>query len=382
MRGALLAGACALALSSIAVAAPSAEAATTWLCKPGLADDACAVGTATTRLTPKLEPLDDRSPVRARPRRVDCFYVYPTVSDEKGIQASRDVRPELRSIARFQAARYGSRCRLFAPVYRQLTLAGIGGGVDPAAQARAADTAYGDVRAAFREYLRKSNHGRPFVVIGHSQGAAMGRRLVHEEIDKDAALRKRMLSAILLGGNVTVRRGADRGGDFRHVPACRRPSQLGCVVAFSTYGEQPPADSIFGRTGGRLDRLAGTEGTRRTEVLCTNPAALRGGEARLHPAFPSEPFAPGTTISLGIGLVGFELPTADTPWLAVPASFSGRCSRAGGANVLRVTARGGAPTPRSSPDATWGLHLLDANIALDDLVDLVGDEERAYFKRR
>ncbi len=377
MRRLLLAGA--LALTTLpCLGTASASAATTWLCRPGQADDACAVGLKTTRFTPSGQRLDTRSPNADRPRRIDCFYVYPTVSDEPGIQASLAKRPELRSIARFQAARYGSRCRIFAPVYRQLTLKGIGAGVPRAQQAQAALSAYADVRAAFREYLRRYNHGRGFVVIGHSQGAAMGTRLVRGEIDARPAVRRRLVSAILLGGNVAVRRGRDAGGDFRHVPACRRPGQTGCVVAFSTYGETPPADSIFGRIDGRLNRLSGTPARTGLEVLCTNPAALRGGLARLHPAFPSAPFAPGTTIAAGIGLLGYTLPTAATPWVAVPGSFTGRCESANGANVLRLRPRAGAPTLKPSPDATWGLHLVDANIALDDLVKLVGRQERAY----
>lgn len=374
MRGILLAGALALATAFGAVA--PAHAATEWLCKPGLADDACAIGQATTRFTPRGERIDVRTP--RTDRRIDCFYLYPTVSDEPGIQASKAIRPELRSIARYQAARYGSRCRVYAPVYRQLTLRGIGAGVSAKEQAHAAAVAYSDVRAAFRSYLRHDNHGRGFVIIGHSQGAAMGIRLVRDEIDTHPAVRRQLVSAILLGGNVTVRRGSDVGGDFRHVPACRRPAQTGCVVAFSTYDEIPPSDAIFGTTGGRLGRLSGTPARSDLRVLCTNPAALRGGAARLHPAFPSEPFAPGTTIAAGNSLLGYTPPTASTPWVAIPASFSGRCVRLNGATTLQVIARGGTPTLHPSPDATWGLHLVDANIALDDLVSMVERQSRAW----
>jgi hypothetical protein len=161
------------------------------------------------------------------------------------------------------------------------------------------------------------------------------------------------------------------GGDFKHIPACRRPRQTGCVIAFSTFDQQPPEDAIFGRT---------TEPGR--EVLCTNPAALRGGTARLHPVWPSRPFAPGSTIAAAIAVLGFPLPEPPTPWIAVPGSFSAHCSGAGGAHVLRVLARGGAPTLSPSPDPTWGLHLTDGNIALGDLGDLVGKQAAAYERRR
>ena len=68
-----------------------------------------------------------------------------------------------------------------------------------------------------------------------------------------------------LGGG-GVKRGKGIGGSFQHVPACRSATQLGCVIAFSTFDQPPPANSLFGRTNVSGD-----------QVLCTNPAALRGG---------------------------------------------------------------------------------------------------------
>src|ERR1700750_250018 len=92
------------AFATLLLAVPAAQARTKWLCRPGLHDDPCAAGLATTRFSPSLQALGTLHP-KAR-QRVDCFYVYPTVSDQKGLSASRAIDPEERSIARFQAARY------------------------------------------------------------------------------------------------------------------------------------------------------------------------------------------------------------------------------------------------------------------------------------
>ena len=167
------------------------------------------------------------------------------------------------------------------------------------------------------------------------------------------------MSAILLGGNVTVKKGEDRGGDFQHIPACRSDKQVGCVVAFSTFDAPVPADSKFGRTSDA-----------NLEVLCTNPASLGGGSANVDPIYPTEPFAPGL-IATGNSLLGIPPPTATTPWVETRDGYRAACSSAGGANVLQVTARGASPVIHPAPDATWGLHLVDANIALGNLVDLV-----------
>ncbi len=195
----------------------------------------------------------------------------------------------------------------------------------------------------------------------------MLRTLIAKDVDANAAVRKRLISAILLGGNVLVKRGTGIGGDFKHVPACRSSSQLGCVIAFSTFDQTPPANAIFGRT-----TIAGDQ------VLCANPAALSGGAGVVNPIFPSQPFAPGSTISAGIQLLGITQPTPSTVWSTEPGSYSAQCSIAGGASVLEITALQGAQVAKPSPDPTWGLHLLDANIALGNLIDIVKTESAAF----
>ncbi len=350
-------------------AVPSAAGAApgpVWLCKPGLRANPCTPGLSTTRFSPSGRSLG-RETVRAvRNPKFDCFYVYPTVSDQKTVQANLHIDPVERSIALYQAARYSQVCRVFAPMYRQATLSAIG---SPALRTAAIRAAYTDLLKSWRNYLQRYNKGRGVVLIGHSQGSFVLRQLVTSEIDPKPALRSRLISALLLGGNVTVRRGRDVGGDFKHVPACHSKTQLGCVVAFSTFNAAVPSNSLFGRT-----TAAGRQ------VLCTNPAALGGGSGVLDPIFPSEPFAPGSTLSVGIALLGVTLPTAPTTWISAPGSYRARCSSAGGANVLQVSALRGAPTPKASPDPTWGLHLMDANIALGNLVELVRGQGAAYVR--
>jgi hypothetical protein len=356
---------CGAILAACLLAGPAA-AKTVWLCDPATASDPCRGSLDATRLSPDgTQKREHRANAKNAP--IDCFYVYPTVSDQRTINATRQIDPAQRAIALQQASRFSERCRVWAPMYRQLTLLGIAGAtkVTPAARARA----YGDVRGAWRDYLAHHNHGRGFVLLGHSQGSFVLRKLIAEEIDKRPAVRRRLVSALLLGGNVTVRKGKDSGGDFRNVPACRSATQIGCVIAYSTYGETPPANSLFGRVAnGRL------------QVLCTNPADLAGGTGTLKPYLATTPF-PGT---LGIGiqilLGGVQLPQVPTAWLAPTAGYTARCSTAGGASVLRVTPLDGAVQLHPSPDATWGLHLADVNLPLGNLTEIVGKQAAAYAR--
>jgi hypothetical protein len=351
----------AAALPSAAAAAPK----TIWLCKPGIKKNPCEPGLKTTVFSPSGERRAVRNIKADKPRKIDCFYVYPTVSDQKTTTANRAKDPEILSIALYQAARYSQRCRVFAPIYRQRTLQGL------AQRSATSNVGYIDVRNAWREYLRRYNKGRGVVVIGHSQGSFVLRQLVAKEIDGKPAVRRKLVSALLLGGNVLVKKGKDSGGDFKHLKACRRDGQIGCIVAFSIYNAPAPQNSLFGRT---------TE--KGMEVLCTNPAGLSGGSGKLDTIFPSKPYAPGSTIAAGISLLGNRVPTASTPWVQVPGAYRAHCSSAGGADVLQVTALDGAPQLKASPDATWGLHLTDANLPLGNLLDLIRAQTAAYQKLR
>lgn len=358
-----------VALVSIAVlgSAETSAADTVWLCKPGLRSNPCTPRLSTTVFSPSLERLRTERVRRVRRPRYDCFYVYPTVSDQPGLQANRRIDPELRSIALYQAARFSRDCRVYAPVYRQLTLGGI---VSPDTTPEMRARAYGDVRDAWRTYLRKFNRGRGVVLIGHSQGTFMLRELVKREIDRKPAVRRRLISGLLLGGNITVKRGSDRGGDFRNVRPCRSDRQLGCVVAFSAFNAPVPVDALFGRApAGR-------------ETVCTNPVALGGGSAPIQPIYPSRPFAPGTAIGALTLAVGAPQPRVRTAWLSFPGSYSARCSSADGANVLQVSPRGPAPPLNPVPARGWGLHLADVNIALGDLTGLVRRQARNYLRSR
>jgi DUF3089 family protein len=344
---------------------------TTWLCKPGIPDNPCEPGFATSLLSPTGQIVGTRNVKPDRKRKIDCFYVYPTVSDDKGTNSDLSIDPEERSIALYQAARYGLHCRVFAPMYRQLTLSAIGAtSIPPEAQ----QLAYDDVLSAWRTYLRKYNHGRGVVLIGHSQGSFVLRELIHQVVDPKPKVRKRLVSAILLGGNVTVRTGGNVGGDFNHIPGCRKGNQIGCVIAFSTFGGPVPDNTKFGRPSSLAEPGLPSTG----DVLCANPAALRGGSAQLTSVFPTQPFAPGTTIGLATGLVGVPTPSgATTPWFQSQA-YAGGCSADNNAQVLQIVPVGGATTLHAVPDASWGLHLVDANIALGNLTDDVAREAKAW----
>jgi hypothetical protein len=374
LLGALVVCAAAVAL----VLAGPASAKTVWLCKPGLKPDPCTPGLATTVYNaPFTAALRVTHPQADRTPPIDCFYVYPTASDEKTPNSDLKIQSAERSIALYQVARYSQFCRVYAPMYRQVTLSGAGLSGSTATKPNLA-LPVKDVENAFEDYLAHDNHGRGFVFIGHSQGSIVLETVIAKLVDTKPAIRKRMLSAILMGGNVLVKGNTGIGGNFQHIPACRRTTQLGCVIAFSTFDQPAPSDSLFGRP---IVLLGSKKPAKGDEVLCTNPSNLGGGSGVLNVIQPSAPFAPATTLALGISALNWKVPSPPTPFWAAPGAYTAHCADSNGAHVLEVTARNGAQMPSPVPTPEWGLHLVDANLSLGNLISIVQAESKAYRAR-
>ena len=362
-------------------ASPSASGmSTVWLCRPGLAKNPCTAPLTTTVVRPNGSwSIQTSRPARNPP--IDCFYVYPTVSQQKTVNANLHIDPEEQAVARAQASRFSQVCRVYAPMYPQLTRSAIGKG-RTAIPAQGAVTAYLGVLSTWKDYLAHYNHGRGVVLIGHSQGASLLVPLMRREIDPNAAVRRHLVSALLMGGNVTVPVGSGVGGSFQHIPACRSNSETGCVVAYSSFDETPPTNSLFGRVGTSFSARSGLAPTASSnlQVLCTNPADLVGGAGRLEPYLPTSS-TPGTASSVPSAATAAKV---RTPWVTYPDLYSAQCESSGGSNWLQVDDIAGPkdsrPVVKEVLGPTWGLHLVDINIALGNLVNLVRDQAAAYTR--
>jgi hypothetical protein len=186
------------------------------------------------------------------------------------------------------------------------------------------------------------------------------------------------VSIILAGTALQVPVGKDVGGEFKSIPLCRSQSQTGCVISFASFraNAPPPAESRFGK-GDAAGMMA----------ACTNPAALGGGEAELKAYMPA-------------GLTQFESqhavewvkggPPITTPFVTVPGMLSARCVSDEHGAYLAVTVHGDPKGPRASDISgdviaggrlrpEWGLHLIDMNLTMGNLVDDVDAESKAWL---
>ena len=373
-----------LTLASAPAAAQAPQAApaavhyasdASWLCRPGR-QDTCARPLPTVALNPNgYGAASQTAPAQDPP--IDCFYVYPTVSRDSGLNSDLNPGNEEQGTTYVQFARFASICRTYAPIYRQVTLAALPRAIAGDRLLEPTALAYGDVLAAWRHYLRHDNRGRPFVLIGHSQGTVHLVKLLAEEIEGSDAAR-RMLSALLIGYNVEVPQGQVVGGTFRRTPLCTRVGQTGCVVTYVSFraNSPPPAGAIFARATGPG-----------MTVGCTNPAGLGAGTAPLDSYWFARPSQFG-----GREVTWSSQGAPAAPFLHTQGLVSAACVHQGSVGYLAVTVNADPADARSDEipgdvyilgrlQPGWGLHLGDVNMALGDLLRLVEAQRDAFLRR-
>ena len=351
--------------ASAATPAPDYGKPANWLCLPGRTDT-CSTPLATTALNPNGYGSTGQSKV-AKDAEVDCFVIYPTISRDVGMNS--DLNPgdgEEKAVMASQFARFSGACKVYAPMYRQMTLAAVAAASAGADVSKPAILAYADVRSAWKEYLDKHNKGRPYVLLGHSQGSLMLQQLIANEIEGRPEA-KRMKLAIIPGFNLLVPQGKLTGGTLKQTPICSEPGETGCVMTWVSFREKnvPPPGAIFGYA----DKPGMT-------VACTNPAR------------------PGATDWVALDSywntrVGLPVPGGPIEWSTEgppPSPFvrtgglaSARCVNDGPRGYLSIRTNADPSDKRTDRIGGevavlgmfipgWGMHLADVSAPMGDLI--------------
>jgi hypothetical protein len=284
-----------------------------------------------------------------------------------------DLKPlEETGAAEVQFARFAGVCRTFAPLYRQMTLGAVAAFSAGADIGPAAALAYRDVVASWRNYLSTKNGGRPFVLIGHSQGSLMLQMLIANEIEKSPAVAARMKLAILAGFNTLVPQGKLVGGTFKKTPLCSRAGESGCVISWVSFRDKnvPPVGAIFG--------IASEPGM---TVGCVNPA--RPGATDWVPL--DSYWYTRSSLPVPGGPIAWSTEGApSTPYVRTEGLVSAKCINDGQRGYLSIRTNhkpGEKWTDRIGGEVGvlgmflpgWGMHLSDMAEAQGDLLREVGD---------
>lgn len=377
-------GALALAACSAATETPSAAEAPapaferndyadldTWLCHPGKsANDACAVDLTATVIeedgSTRIEPFE----AAAEPA-FDCFYLYPTVSLDTTPNSDMIAGPEELNVVANQFARYGTACRLYAPIYRQATLLSLRAAMLTGTATADAEMRWADITDSWQHYLEHENNGRGIILTGHSQGAGMILELLRKEII-GTPVQDRIIAAHPIGTLAHV----DADGTFGGMPVCDSAADTGCILSFVSFraADDPPEGSRFGKL---------TEDGRR--AICTSPAGLSGNGTL-------DAYMPSRSLIAASDAAPYEYGApVDTPFVKLPGLLGGECRSNETHDWLAVTV-GTEVGPRADDIpgdvivngeilADWGLHLIDVNLAMGDLVEIARRQGESWAER-
>lgn len=374
--GALIAVVVTCALTMVAHP-QTAAADPLWLCHPSLPTDPCNPPLDTTDMATGVVTTPARSDPAERP--IDCFYIYPTADNSLALTQPFAVTQNVQTMAMTQVARFSSVCRVFAPVYRQITTPSLGLLWSPAGSI-VIEPGYRDVEAAWNQYLANDNHGRGVLIISHSQGTMLARKLIRDHIDPDPVQRERLVGAFLMGGNVTTAVGSVTGGDFANTPLCTARGQSGCVVAYSVAASDPLL-SVVGSATGPLAQLLGTTlglpFGNGYEVACTDPGILSGDFAPQGVTIPTG--LPATdTVAIYMRAILFpdSLPTPPTTWATTTTRVTGRCTDRNGYRFYSLD-----PPQAGHVNELPGnqLHGIDLNLGTDRLVNIAEQQVQTWL---
>jgi hypothetical protein len=365
------------AFGALAAGASRSAASPLWLCKPHTANDPCAYSLGATAVRADGSLRSAPLPASAVAARFDCFYVYPTVSLAEMGNTDLEVTKTEEGVAVIEAAPFSQVCNVWAPAYRSQTWPSVEKGLagDASLMRSTFTVAYDSVLSSWQTFLARDDDNRPVILIGDSQGSAILIHLISAEIDEEPSVLRRLLVAIIVGGNLQVPAGKTVGATFSNVPLCTSATETGCAIAFSSYPSEPPANSVFGRPGQGVSLQSGQTTKQGQQIACVNPAALGGGTADLDPYFLA---LTQTTLKASVS----------TPWVNYPDLYAARCEQKGGASWLDVTSLASAHDDRpvvnegsaaaGTGGPTWGYHGYEFNLTLGNLLGDVVSEEAAW----
>lgn len=331
-----------------------------WIALPQIKDTADLV-------PPNADTLDDFID-----KQVDVFFIHSTGYVGPGgwnsdMNKENSEAQSNEYMLSSMASAFNGCCDIYAPTYRQAHLSAFGSD-DLTSSFQALDLAYQDVETAFEHFIEHYNNGRPFMIVGHSQGSLHALRLLTNKID-GSVLRNRLVAAYTVGYWLPLDL-LDR--NFDNIGLCHSANQTGCIVSFDTYGEGGGVSQ-----GQRHWYKSGWEATDVQPIACVNPLSWETNtdkaDAELHlGAFPVEfkRTIKYMLLAKNPGFIFSELP-ALTPKLTWA-----KCDKSG---VLHVQEQKDNPFSNHLDAKDKSYHLLDYSLFYGNIRENSKTRVRAFL---
>jgi Protein of unknown function (DUF3089) len=196
------------------------------------------------------------------------FFIHPTSFLDRSSwnapldDATANARAQL--FVRAMASPFWSSGPVWAPRYRQAAI-GAFLAEDKATANQAFSLAYGDVMAAFDQFLADIGPNRPFILAGHSQGAMHLGQLLKDRVANNAKLKRRIIAVYAVGWPISIEHDLPSFG----LPACNSGAQKGCILSWQSYAEPADPAMVLKAYAASIGQDGQPRGTSR--ILCVNP---------------------------------------------------------------------------------------------------------------
>ncbi|MFW7380813.1 MAG: DUF3089 domain-containing protein [Oligoflexus sp.] len=219
-------------------------------------------------------PEKNELPPKPEADKPAVFYLQPTSFRSPFAWNESIVHPESTDrfawIRQTQLSIFEDCCELYAPYYRQATLASYWSKEKGGDQARM--LAYQDVQQAFAYFRDSLRPGQAFILAGHSQGTDHGIRLIREEI-YGTPLMEQLVAAYLIGFLLPK---AELKAELPELTSCQHAHDTGCLIGFSVFRQGTDNSDFTSRSEWFSNGAYRPSNSQ--EFLCINPLTWRENE--------------------------------------------------------------------------------------------------------
>ena len=191
---------------------------------------------------------------------VDLFYVLPTIYSDKNNaymlwHDNKALQQKALLFASQHTGIFSGYSRVFAPFYRQGEFRRVLKEINlPVEKQNFIRHGIYDVKEAFRYYMKHYNKGRPFILLGFSQGAVALLEVMKSEFS-DRKVNSKLVAAYLIGYPNMPKSFPQ----YPHLRTAQRADDTGVII---TYNSQAPGKVKSCFTGSK-------------EIYCINPVNWR-----------------------------------------------------------------------------------------------------------
>lgn len=170
---------------------------------------------------------------------VDVFYLYPTVWYGEGTNKDfvcpidfKPMRENATNALISQSSVFEEVGNIYAPFYRQADALYI---LDTNNNIKNKEKYFNDIPkkdalAAFDYFIKNFNNNKPFILMGHSQGAMMIKEILKDYFKTNENLMNRLVAAYIIGYSVTT-------NDLEknpHLKFARSEYDTGVIISYNT----------------------------------------------------------------------------------------------------------------------------------------------------